>query len=284
MPMLRGAIELATTELIQGWIYSDAGPVRDLVIVALSGQDCLGTGRVDVFRPDLADAGVGDGNCGFSFPITVRPDALDSVVVKLDGSDAVLLQADARVGNSGTKPIEMKRSTVLWHLARLKWALKRGRISQTDFDYLRTLWPAGVYERGLIRRRAADDGVIIDSWREVARGLFEAYLGLDAELTTQEIQSPAEFKQALDRTRRSTETVVVVALHCRGQSTLRVLEGSHVMDGANGDENSPIHVNPAEYFLSSETLVMLDCRVKADLIWMDEVSVEMGFAKILQPV
>src|SRR5882757_11390606 len=141
MPMLRGAIELATTELIQGWIYSDAGPVRDLVIVALSGQDCLGTGRVDVFRPDLADAGIGDGNCGFSFPITVRPDSVDSVVVKLDGSDAVLLQARAHVGSIGAKAPEMRRSTVLWHLARLKWALRRGRISQVDFDFLRTLWP-----------------------------------------------------------------------------------------------------------------------------------------------
>src|ERR1700722_16848225 len=155
--MLRGAIELATTEIIQGWIYSDLGPVRDQVIVALSGQECLGTGRVDVFRPDLADAGVGDGNCGFRFPITVRPDALDSVIVKLDGSDAVLLQADARVGIGTPKAFEMKRSTVLWHLARLKWALKRGRLSQSDFDFLRTLWPTGVYERGLIRRKTADD-------------------------------------------------------------------------------------------------------------------------------
>src|ERR1700722_7190580 len=117
MTMIRGAIELATTELVKGWIYSDVGSVRDQLIVALSGQDCLGTGRGDVFRPDLADAGVGDGNWGFSFPITGRPDAVDSVVVKLDGSDVVLLQADAHVGNSGKKAADMKRSTVLWHLA-----------------------------------------------------------------------------------------------------------------------------------------------------------------------
>jgi hypothetical protein len=282
--MLRGAIELATTEIVQGWIYSDLGPVRDQVIVALSGQECLGTGRVDVFRPDLADAGVGDGNCGFSFPITVRPDALDSVVVKLDGSDAVLLQSDARVGSGAGKALAMKRSTVLWHLARLKWALKRGRISQSDFDYLRTLWPMGVYERGLVRRKAADDPVVIDPWRTVARGLFESYLALDAEIATREVRSPADFKRILVDVAKSPELTIVIAVHCGGEATLRVLEGSHVRDGASGEESEPAYIRPAEYALGPENVVMLDSRVKADLIFLEDSSVEVGIAKIPQPV
>ncbi len=282
--MLRGAIELATTELVQGWIYSDVGPVRDQVIVALSGQDCLGTGRVDVFRPDLADAGVGDGNCGFSFPIAVRPDAVESVVVKLDGSDAVLLQVDAHVGSGSPKALEMKRSTVLWHLARLKWALKRGRISQYDFDFLRTLWPTGVYERGLVRRKAANDSVLIDPWRTVARGLFEAYLALDAEVETQEVRSPADFKQVMTRITQSPELTIVTGLYCKGQAILRVLEGSHVKDGANGEENEAVAVRPSEYALSPESLIILDARVNADIIFLEEPFLEVAYAKIPQPV
>jgi hypothetical protein len=282
--MIRGAIELATTEMVKGWIYSDVASVRDQLVVALSGHECLGTGRVDVFRPDLADAGVGDGNCGFSFPISVRPDAVDSVVVKLDGSDAVLLQADAHVGNSGRRASEIKRSTVLWHLARLKWALKRGRISQTDFDFLRTLWPLGVYERGLVRRKASDDSVVVDPWRSVARGLFEAYLALDAELANQEVRSPAEFKQALGRVLNNPDSVVVVAIYCAGKATLRVLEGSHVDDGANGEESNATFISPAEYLLGPECLVMLDCRVKSDMLFLDDAPVDITVATIPQPV
>jgi len=281
--MIRGAIEVATTEMVKGWVYSDIASVRDQIIVALSGRECLGTGRVDVFRPDLADAGVGDGNCGFSFPITVRADAVDSVVVKLDGSDAVLLQADAHVGNSGKRALEMKRSTVLWHLARLRWALRRGRIGQADFDFLRTLWPIGVYERGLVRRKAADDSVVVDPWRSVARGLFEAYLALDADFVNREIRTPAEFKQALARVVSNSELVLVVALYCKGKATLRVLEGSHVSDGANGDENNARFINPAEYALSPENLIMLDSRVKSDIIFVDDTPVEIAVATIPQP-
>ena len=282
--MIRGAIEIATTDMVKGWIYSDVASVRDQLVVALSGQECLGTGRVDVFRPDLADAGVGDGNCGFSFPITVRADAVDSVVVKLDGSDAVLLQADAHVGNSAKRAADMRRSTVLWHLARLKWALRRGRISQADFDFLRTLWPTGVYERGLVRRKAADDSVVVDPWRSVARGLFEAYLALDAEFAIQEARTPAEFKQVLARVVSNPELVFVVALYCKGNAILRVLEGSHVSDGANGEENNAGFVSPAEYALSPENLIVLDSRVKSDIVILDDSHLEVAVATIPQPV
>jgi hypothetical protein len=280
--IIRGSIERATTEKIEGWIYSDAGPVRDQLILALSGEDCLGVGRVDVFRPDIADAGLGDGNCGFSFPIKVRPDAVDSVVVKLDGSDVVLLQVGANVGHNGSRSQPLKRSTVLWHLARLKWALKRGRISQADFDFLRTLWPMGAYERGLVRRKSADDSVVIDPWRGVARSLFEAYLALDTEIATQQVRSPAEFTLALSQVLQSPDLVTIVALHSTGQATLRALEGSHVSDGAHGEESN-LAVQPTEFAICRESLIMLDCRVKADLILLDESPIDLAVAKIPQP-
>jgi hypothetical protein len=281
--MIRGAIELATPEVVQGWIYSEVDSVRDRVVVALSGGACIGTGRVNVYRADLAEVGLGDGNCGFSFPIEVAPNALDSVVVKLDGSDAVLLQSDARVGKDVAKTVEMKRSTVLWHLSRLKWALKRGRISQSDYDYLRILWPTGIYERSLVRRKAADDDVVIDPWRMVARGLFEAYLAFDAEISVREFSFPPDFDKELARIARNPELVVVVALHCKGQATLRVLEGSHVRDGANTNEDNPA-VSPAEYPLSPENLIIMDSRLQATLTLLDYATIEVAVAKVPRPV
>jgi hypothetical protein len=279
MSMIRGAIELATTQMVEGWIYSDLAPVRDQVVVAMSGDECLGAGRVDVYRSDLAGAGLGDGNCGFSFAISVARDAVDSIVVKLDGSDAVLLQAGAHVGTRVGKAAELKRSSVLWQISRLQWALKRGRISQSDFDFLRTLWPSGVYERGLIRRRAADDSVVIDPWRTVARGLFEAYLAFDAEISVREFRTISDFEEELARVLRSPELVLVVAIYCKGEAALRVLEGSHVTDGANGDGINSIG-KPVEFTLSNEILIMLDTRLKVDLSLSDDSSIEVGVAKL----
>jgi hypothetical protein len=125
---------------------------------------------------------------------------------------------------------------------------------------------------------------VIDPWRSVARGLFEAYLALDAEVITQEIRSPAEFKHALANiVCRPAEFVTVLGAYCKGQATLRVLEGSHVTDGANGEESESNTVHPAEYILSSENLVMLDARVKADLILLDDTTIDLAIAKMPRP-
>ncbi len=85
--------------LVAGWIYARVGTVRDQLVLAFSGPRCIGAGRVDIFRRDLLDADLGDGYCGFHFPIRLEPDEdLASVVVKLADSDAILVQPNSRVG------------------------------------------------------------------------------------------------------------------------------------------------------------------------------------------
>ena len=96
--MIRGAIEMVQDRLVAGWIYARVGSLRDQLVLAFSGPRCVGSGHVEIFRRDLLDADLGDGYCGFHFPIELQSgETLDSIVVKLADSDAVLLQPGARV-------------------------------------------------------------------------------------------------------------------------------------------------------------------------------------------
>jgi membrane protein involved in D-alanine export len=70
---VEGQLETVTCEAIAGWAWSPAAPraVADLELVA-DGR-AIGRARADLFRPDLAARGVGDGAHAF---VIVPPDAL----------------------------------------------------------------------------------------------------------------------------------------------------------------------------------------------------------------
>jgi len=277
--MIRGAIEVVTTEAVQGWIYCDHVAMSEQTILAYSGEKCVGSGRVNVFRPDLVSAGLGDGKLGFSFPIAVEPEALETVVVKFEGSDAVLLQTGARVGNGAASTTALKRSSVLARLGRLKWALKHGRIGQADFDFLRTLYSFGVYERGLVRRRSADDHVVVDPWRVVARNLFEALVAMEVETVETKVGTPEQFKLEMARVARSPELLPIVAVHSDGPASIQVAEGSHVVGNATA-ESGPLPASVAKYALSSECLLMLDSRAAAQLAPSASIEIAMARAPV----
>ncbi len=96
--MLRGAIEGVTHDAIFGWLYSPEVPLRGRTVLAFLDGRCIGSGRIEVFRQDLKDARLGDGFCGFHFGLTYPGRAEPGrVVVKLEASDAVLLQSGSRV-------------------------------------------------------------------------------------------------------------------------------------------------------------------------------------------
>jgi hypothetical protein len=98
LPVIRGAIEVATPVLVSGWIFSKSGSLRDQLVLAFVGPRCVGTGKVEIFRKDLADAKLGDGYCGFHFPIALQDgEEPGSVVIRLQDSDAALIQTKSRV-------------------------------------------------------------------------------------------------------------------------------------------------------------------------------------------
>ena len=98
--VIRGAVETAKRDLVSGWIFAASGDsLRNQLVLAFSGARCVGEGRVEIFRKDLLDAGLGDGYCGFHFPITLSAgEHPASVVVKLADSDAALIQASSKIG------------------------------------------------------------------------------------------------------------------------------------------------------------------------------------------
>jgi hypothetical protein len=262
--MIRGNIELVTPESVQGWIYTEDEKVRDKLLLAFCGDKCIGSGKVSIFRSDLADAGLGDGHLGFSFPINVGKESVGSVVIRIDGSDAVLLQTGAAVefGSGGSK--ELDPSTVAKQLASLKWALKHCRISQSDFDFLRILWSFGVYERGLLRRNENGDVIIADAPIVIARGLLESYLGLDVEIAAIQGVQAATFKDQMALIAGNSELAPVVVLTSKARAVVQVKEGSHAR--RNSVDQGGSGFGPAvSYIVSPENLVVIDSRVTAEL-------------------
>ncbi|KQT82834.1 hypothetical protein ASG48_15215 [Aurantimonas sp. Leaf443] len=233
-------------------------------MLAFYGEHCVGAGRVNTFRADLADAGMGDGHLGFAFPISVPVSDVGSVVVKLEGSDAVLLQNGAMITTAGAPSRDLSRSDVRERLASLKWALKHGRIAQGDFDFLRILWSSGVYERGLVRRNAADDGALVEKPQGVAAALLEAYLQTDVEVGVERVRNAAEFAAEMARLSCDHGSAPIVALHTDRRAILRVVEGSHIGAGGPDGEARPTHF--VDYALSPESLVVLDVRTTAELL------------------
>ena len=96
--MIRGAIEFVSKDIVQGWLFCSAVSLRNKTVLAFVGARCVGAGKIDVFRPDLKEAGLGDGYGGFEMAIALSsPQEAESLVVRLENSDLSLLQKDSRV-------------------------------------------------------------------------------------------------------------------------------------------------------------------------------------------
>ncbi len=104
--MIRGAIEVANRTVISGWLYSQAVGLQGQLVLAFIGTRHVGTGKVEIFRKDLKDAGLGDGFSGFYFPLTLLPtDQPEAVIVRLDASDLCLLQQGSLVSQPPKRPV-----------------------------------------------------------------------------------------------------------------------------------------------------------------------------------
>jgi hypothetical protein len=262
--MIRGSIEVATPEMIQGWIHLDDGTVKDRTVLAYCDEECVGSGPVNLFREDLAQAGLGDGYLGFAIPLSIAEDAVGSIVVKLDGSDAVLLQGGARIGNAGAVARKLRRQTITARLASLKWALRHGRISQADFDFHRVLWSLGVYERGLIYRVPGEDKALIEDPHVTLTNLFESYAAQTVEIAVNKIRDPKDFSALLSSAAWDQRLVPLIGVYAKEGVTVRVIEGSHV-SGALLPLSADGQPEATDYALAAENVLLMDARVGAQL-------------------
>jgi hypothetical protein len=96
--MIRGAIESLDEQFIQGWAYSALGPLEGVRVLAFYGDRCAGAGTIEIFRDDIAKAGLGDGISGFRFIYTLQSDEDPRrLTIRFENSDFQLLQNDAIV-------------------------------------------------------------------------------------------------------------------------------------------------------------------------------------------
>ena len=153
--MLKGAIDHISPNEIGGWIYSATASLRNHTVLAFIDDACIGAGRVDLYREDLADAGLGDGFLGFKFPVNLANiDEAPLVVVKLEGSDAVIIQPSARLVR---RTLSRPRTIVTARtLASIEWMRARAWLDQTEYDFLRMMFRFGAYDLSLRARKRVE--------------------------------------------------------------------------------------------------------------------------------
>jgi hypothetical protein len=257
--MIRGAIESVTRNRTFGWIWSPEASLRGRTVLGFLDDVCIGGGRIDGFRQDLKDAGLGDGYAGFNFNLTYpNPADAPRVIVKLEGSDAVLVQRRARIvaPNAGAAGREIGFSSVQWMRAR-------GWLSQSDFDFLRFVRQFGVYERSLVvpKEAGADRDRPVPQLLDAAE-TASSMLGLtrfdEATCLRETLATPRDWSH-LAAQKEVTGAGVVLCLWSAERGRLPVLEGSHVNPPLVGeDAQAPAGT---DYGLGPDRLLFLDARV-----------------------
>jgi hypothetical protein len=102
--MIRGAIEVAGPTSVIGWMYCADLSLTDQTVVAYISDRSIGSGKIDIYRPDLHRVGLNDGMCGFNFRVrTVDGDPLGSIVVKLQKCDMFLAQRGSSIADGLAK-------------------------------------------------------------------------------------------------------------------------------------------------------------------------------------
>jgi hypothetical protein len=231
--MLRGAIDLIHPEKVGGWMYSETGSVRGATVLAFVDDQCVGSGRIDLFRQDLADAGLGDGFLGFSFPITPpSPDDASRVVIRMDGSDPVLVPQGATIAAKVPAGLFAPMS----HTGdSIEWMRSCGWLDPADVTFLKYIIQIGAYDHSLLRRKsAADKPVELMDPLVAAQPLFNLLCLKYVKVTEMvlHVEKPEQLvKQVLQHAGRP---IPIVALTSAQNGALAVVEGSH-LDDRHGD-------------------------------------------------
>jgi hypothetical protein len=225
--MIRGSIEVARRTQVSGWIHAELGTVRDRLILAFSGDRCVGAGKVDRFRKDLLEAKLGDGYCGFDFPIILNDDeGAGSVIVKLQNSDAALIQAASRLVGPGENVTGPDGGFGVMAPATMSWMQDRGWLDQHEYDFLTMVHRVGAYERGLrpVKRQAAELAPPLKP-EQAARDLLSLCVLGDIDVERSKVASISDL--AGENSPLFGDGVAVVALWSQERCRIALDERSH---------------------------------------------------------
>ena len=261
--MIRGAIEIAQRNRVVGWMHAQSGPLRGQTVLAFVGGRCVGSGEVEGFRQDLLDAGLGDGFCGFDFPVRLSEgERVGSLLVRLQFSDAALLQQSSQVVGAGRGGVGGDAPDLgAMQPGRVAWLMQHGMLGQVEYDFLHALLTVGAYTRTL---RAAKPGAGDQAGQRVppeqaARELLSLVMMADTPVARTSIANLAD---ALTFARAAGP---VMALWSQSRGRLAVEERSHLVR----EPGEPIAVPEPQasqtYEFGPDRLLLLhrDCRFSA---------------------
>ncbi|HTW83836.1 MAG TPA: class I SAM-dependent methyltransferase [Candidatus Sulfotelmatobacter sp.] len=167
-----GAVDVADGSFVRGWAYDVDQRVSARVRIAVDGQ-LVGEVRGRDYRPDLADAGLGDGRCGFAFRLPRRLRERPFVVTaRFTSTGSLLIGGERLVGGVQLAKAELFQSA----LANGVWRIDSLR-SSGDVTVL-SGWgvpPYGVAMPVSLLR----DGVLPLSFASVDRPDVAAFFGLE---------------------------------------------------------------------------------------------------------
>lgn len=226
--MLIGAVENVTPEEVSGWMYSRAADLHGSLALAFVDGECVGSGRVELFRQDLADAGLSHGKLGFHFPISLpAEEAARRVVVGLERCEAVFLQRGSKVVG---QPPDEERALVGGELPgaeTVAWLRARGAVSEAEADFLGRLGEFGAAEWPL-RPPGRGEGKDRTAARQEAASAIVQLCGLaGARAARAEFAGAEEFAAALDDAEQPLSRAGLLVFAADKPLALSVVEGSH---------------------------------------------------------
>jgi hypothetical protein len=259
--MIRGAIEVAKRSRVVGWIHSDTQPLKGKTVLAFVGDRCVGSGEVDGFRQDLLDAKLGDGFCGFDFPVWLAEgESIGGLIVRLQFSDVALLQQTSRIVGDETGLTGPDFGAIQPH--SVSWMMDRGMLEQPEYDFLKALHSVGAYERGLrtTRRGAGEPSTQRIDPETAARDLLAVMMM--SEMRVDRLSLPT----VSDIAHIPHSAAPVLALWSQERSRISLDERSH-LTGPRGE--SPVLSAPPpggiDYSFGPDRLLFVhrDCRFAA---------------------
>jgi hypothetical protein len=92
--LVRGSVDVVMPTEVRGWAFAP-GRSEPVLVQAVLNHEILGETAAKLHRVDLAEAGLGDGRCGYAIDLYRPIDALylPFIAVKVDGGDAELPRA-----------------------------------------------------------------------------------------------------------------------------------------------------------------------------------------------
>ncbi|TDH60003.1 hypothetical protein E2C06_24320 [Dankookia rubra] len=259
--MLKGSIEEVTAGEVAGWAYVDNAEMRGKPVLAFLDQECVGAGEVSIFRQDLADAGLGDGFLGFNFNVRIpSPADRARVVIRVGGSDAILLQSNATIVSRAAPRTKVAQDSLGRSLtaSSLQWMLARGWLTQADHDFLKFFTRMGVYDRTL--RVPRTTGEAADPGRQdpalVARDLLSLFAMREVEISKRQLRQQDDLLEQIAKHTQAQDVLPILALWSAERGKLSVAEGSHAA-------NDQVDMLPfIDYPLGPDRLLLLDAEIR----------------------